>query len=204
MRKSGSLKPFAPKLSTATAVHLARIENPAELVMEVGALRNRGISTELLAEARGCKDYEIRHLFRLHRNLSEATKGLLHEGRITLGQARVLASLSADLQAEHAKACVVERGETPKRKGKARPLSVRTLKDSIKGKETVQLPGVLPNKWADHYQDLGEQVSDQTGYPCSIRTDAGNESAGYLVLRFTSLDELEGVLNRLRIKREEL
>lgn len=191
MRHSSSLKRFAKTLSAKDAARIARSSNPAELINLVGTLRNTGIATEILAQARGCESYEIRHLLRMHRNLSTKTKTLLQDNRITLTQARVLASMSHEKQDQHALACATNQ------------LSVRDLKARVARDEGSTQSTMQPNKWADYYSSIGEVVGSQTGYPCTFNLDAGSERAGYLQLRFTSFDELEGILNRLRIKRDD-
>lgn len=178
-------------LTQAEADRLRLMTNPADLVELVGGLRGRGVPTDKIARARRCQPYEIRHLQRLHSRLSDRCKELLRRGRISLGHARALAALDNAAQIDLAFECIDEKW------------SVRRLEARIRGDDVTALPASQPREWQRYYQELGESVGDQTGYPCQLRTDHDNERAGYLMLRFTTLAELEGILDRLRVRRAE-
>ncbi len=191
MRKSGSLKHFLPDLSEREADAIRITANPADLVELVGSLRSKGVPTEKLARARSCKPYEIRHLMRLQARLSDPCKEFLRKGRISLGHARALASLPKTEQVGLAYECIDAQW------------SVRALESRIRGDQHDDHPTAKPTEWAAHYERIAQVAGDQLGYPCRFQLDKGNERAGELSLRFTSLAELDGILRRLRIRLDD-
>lgn len=198
MRQSSSVKSFAPALAAADAKTLATTRDPAELVKRVGYHRRRGIPTRSLAIALKMSESDVRHLLRLESRLTPRSLACLSDGTMTLRQARIVAALDGRDQELIARLC--------------RKQPIRAVEEMVKlirqGELTVaesadptpELPGETPTQWRDHYANIETQVGEQAGYPCQIRTDAGNERAGHLLLRFTSLDELEGILARLRVR----
>jgi len=165
--------------------------NPLEEAAALDRLRNEfGLTQQQVAEAVGKSRVAVTNLLRLL-NLTPAVRELLAAGRIEMGHARALLSLEALVQ-ERLALRAAEDG-----------LSVRQIEALVRreleqsgniGNRPRQRPGD-GQKSADT-QRLEQELTDRIGAPVSITADA--RGAGQLAIRFTSLDELDGILGHLR------
>jgi ParB family chromosome partitioning protein len=118
-------------------------------------------------------------------NLAPEVGALVNEGHLHLGHAKVIAGLP---MREH----VATADEVIRLK-----LTVRQLERRVAQRRraaTGSKPGFRPAKSGD-IALLERELSDQIGYPVSVSSDRGGE--GELRIRFHSLEELDGLLERL-------
>jgi len=140
-----------------------------------------GLTHEQMGERIGkSREYVTNHLRLL--NLAPPVQALVNEGHLTIGHAKVLASLPVDQQNQWA-ALVVDQN-----------LTVRTLEKRVSGRGMRQQRLPLKPKPSD-WQALERRLSDHLGYPVAIAAEKGHK--GELKVKFHSLDELDGILARL-------
>ncbi len=116
--------------------------------------------------------------------LAEPVKEMLHQGQIEMGHARALLALDKTDQINYARVIV------------RRQLSVRAAEGLIKrtpGKNVKQA-GATSHADPDVLR-LEQRLSDRLGASVSIRHS--RDSSGHVRIRYTSLDELEGIVSRL-------
>ncbi len=138
---------------------------------------------EAVAEAVGRSRTAVTNLLRLL-NLAKPVQALLLEGQLEMGHARALLPLTAARQTEVAQQ-VVRRG-----------LSVREVERLVN-----RLLNPKPPRSATKDRDverLEEALSDSLG--TTVRITANRKGAGRVTIEFSNLDQLEGILERLRGK----
>lgn len=141
-----------------------------------------GMTHQQLADAVGKSRATVTNLLRLN-ELHPEPKQLLLSNAIEMGHARALLGLEAELQAEIA------------RKVAARKLTVRATELLVQKLREGGTPSGRSAKDPD-IRRLEENLSTRIGTPVLIRH--GKKGAGQLIIRYDSLDQLEGVLERLR------
>lgn len=109
--------------------------------------------------------------------LAESVQKLVDEGALSLGHAKVLAGLAPADQPRWAALIQKER------------LSVRAFEQRLAEKKRA------PRQRGGDWERLARQLSEHLGYPASFIP--GRKGAGELRLRFHSLDELDGLLERM-------
>jgi len=142
-----------------------------------------GMTHAEAAEAVGRSRAAITNALRLL-ELAPPVQELLREGKLDMGHARALLALPALKQIEFAREAV------------ARQLSVRQVEKrvahlSARGTARARVGGDRD------VARLEEELSGQLGTTVSIRTGA-KPGSGKLVIHFSSLDQLDALLNRLR------
>jgi ParB family chromosome partitioning protein len=110
--------------------------------------------------------------------LAPSVQVLVDEGALSLGHAKVLAGLPVEKQQGWADVIVRER------------LSVRAFEQQLLRPRRKHAP-----RDGDDWERLARKLSDHLGYPASFKP--GGKGAGELRLRFHSLDELDGLLERI-------
>ena len=173
------------------AIALALIENiqrqnlnPLEEAMALQRLQDEFELTQAqVAEAVGKSRSGVTNLLRLLA-LAEDAKDLLAKGELEMGHARALLGLPKARQAEGARHVV------------ARGLTVRQtdalVRQWLSGAEPVEkAPAVDPD-----ISRLEQRLAERLGANVQIRH--GEKGKGQLVIRYTSLDELQGVLAHIR------
>lgn len=175
-------------LSDSDAFVLGLIENlqrESLSPMEAAAgLKRLGEGFELTHEEIGerigkSREYVSNYLRLL--NLVPPVQGLVNEGHLSLGHAKVLAGTAADAQVRWADLVIRQK------------LSVRQLERKVaaeRRRKDVFVPG-KPGDW----QLLERELSDLLACPVSLQADKAGK--GELRVRFHSLDELDGVLQRM-------
>jgi ParB family chromosome partitioning protein len=114
-------------------------------------------------------------------NLAPPVQALVNEGHLSLGHAKVLASLAPEQQ-RHWAGLVVDR---------KLPVRVLERRVSASGRAPALPDKPKPSDW----KALERRLSDQLGYTVSVAAD--KKGKGELKLKFHSLDELDGILQRL-------
>lgn len=180
-------------VSDQAALAIALIENiqredlnPLEEAEAMQRLLDEyGLTHQQLADAVGKSRATVTNLLRLN-ELHPETKQLLLSNAIEMGHARALLGLDGTKQAELA------------RQVAAKQLSVRATEALVQQlREGNPIPASPPPEAKDpDIRSLEESLATRFGAPVSIRH--GRKGAGKLIIEYGSLDQLEGVLEKLR------
>lgn len=135
------------------------------------------------AQAVGRSRSAVTNLLRLL-NLTQAVQELLMQGKLEMGHARALLAVSPARQAELAHQ-IVNRG-----------LSVREAEQLVGRVEVVGRKSPRRQKKDRDLQALEEELAETLGAAISINTSRGGK--GKLVIAYSSLDQLDEILARLR------
>ncbi|HEY8567659.1 ParB/RepB/Spo0J family partition protein [Microbulbifer sp.] len=178
-------------VSDEAAIAMALIENiqredlnPVEEAVALKRLQDEfELTQQQVAEAVGKSRTAVTNLMRLL-TLTDEVRTFLERGDIETGHAKALLGLAGDEQREAAR-MVVDRGLTVRQT----EALVRRFQEQA-GKPKAKKPEMDPN-----IRRLTERLAEKIGVPVSI--DHGEKGAGRLVLKYTSLDELDGILAHL-------
>ncbi|MEP0175708.1 MAG: ParB/RepB/Spo0J family partition protein [Paraglaciecola sp.] len=173
-----------------SAVAIALIENiqreDLNAMEEAQALDRLMVEFELthqeVATAVGKSRTTVTNLMRLN-NLNDDVKLLLEHGDIEMGHARALLSLEGDVQNEAA--------QTVSGKG----LTVRDTETLVRKLLTPVKPKA-PIKPDPDVEKLQTTLSENLGAPVNIAHNA--KGKGKLVINFSSLDQLDGILSHIK------
>lgn len=160
--------------------------NPLDEAMGIKRLTEEfGMTHAEAAEAMGRSRAAITNALRLL-ELAPPVQELLREGKLDMGHARALLALPALRQIDLAREAV------------ARQLSVRQVEKRVAG--LTARPTARPRTRNDRdVARLEEDLSGQLGTTVSIRTGA-KPGSGRLVIHYSSLEQLDVFLDRLRPK----
>tara|TARA_B100001059_G_scaffold233429_1_gene273448 strand:+ start:803 stop:1726 length:924 start_codon:yes stop_codon:yes gene_type:complete len=139
------------------------------------------LTHQQVADAVGKSRTTVTNLLRLN-NLNNDVKTLLEHGDIEMGHARCLLALEGDEQSDAARSAVAKAltvRETEK--------LVRSILEPIAAKEKVEKD---PN-----VKQLEQQLAENLGAKVDINYN--KKGKGKLVISYTSLDELDGILNHI-------
>ena len=178
-------------ISDEVAVAVALIENiqredlnPLEEAIAFRRLVEEfGMTHQEVADAVGRSRAGVSNLLRLL-ELNDDVKHRIERGELEMGHARALAGLQGGLQSEAAA------------KVAAKGLSVRETEALVRrmleseGKEPRKPPALDPN-----IRRLQDDLSDRLGASVQIQQQA--KGKGRLVIQYSSLDELDGILDRI-------
>jgi len=180
------------EISDDRAVAVALIENiqredlnPLEEANALHRLTEEfGMTHQTIAEAVGRSRVSVSNLLRLL-ELAPEVKAYIGEGALEMGHGRALLGLDAATQAQAA-ARVVQRGLTVRQT----EALVRQLLagDSAEAAE--------PEKTDPNIRRLQDDLADRLG--ANVRVEQGQRGKGRLVIRYNSLDELDGILEHIR------
>ncbi|MDH1237108.1 ParB/RepB/Spo0J family partition protein [Stutzerimonas stutzeri] len=173
------------------AIAMALIENiqredlnPIEEAVALQRLQQEfQLTQQQVADAVGKSRVSVSNLLRLIA-LPEEIKTLLSHGDLEMGHARALLGLPADQQVEGARH-VVARGLTVRQ---TEALVRQWLSDKEKPKAEVKSDPDISR--------LEQRLAERLGSPVQIKH--GQKGRGQLVIRYSSLDELQGVLAHIR------
>ena len=163
--------------------------NAMEEAMGLARLRDEfELTQQQIAEAVGKSRVAIANLLRLM-NLGAITRGLLESGALEMGHARALLGLEGIQQDQVARRVV----------GQA--LSVRQTEHLVRqlnqgGEQGARNAKARSNKDPDTLR-LEQTLSDAVGAPVTINHSP--QGKGELTIRYSSLDELDGVLKHLGV-----
>lgn len=173
------------------AIAMALIENiqredlsPIEEAVALQRLQQEfQLTQQQVADAVGKSRVSVSNLLRLLA-LPEEIKTLLSHGDLEMGHARALLGLPAEQQVEGARH-VVARGLTVRQ-------TEALVRQWLNGK-----PAVKNEATADpDISRLEQRLAERLGSPVQIKH--GHKGKGQLVIRYNSLDELQGVLAHIR------
>lgn len=157
--------------------------NPLEEALGLERLINEfGMTHEQAAGAVGRSRSAVSNLLRLI-NLSEGVRALLMEGQLEMGHGRALLALTESQQIVFARNII------------AQGLSVRETEkkvQALQGNKTAK-PKAGASRDLIRLQD---ELSDHLGASVTLKTSGAG--AGAITIRYHSLDQLEGLLQRLR------
>ncbi len=173
------------------AIAMALIENiqredlnPIEEAVALQRLQQEfQLTQQQVADAVGKSRVSVSNLLRLIA-LPEEIKTLLSNGDLEMGHARALLGLPADQQVEGARH-VVARGLTVRQ---TEALVRQWLSSKEKPKAEVKVDPDISR--------LEQRLAERLGSPVQIKH--GQKGKGQLVIRYSSLDELQGVLAHIR------
>ena len=158
--------------------------NPLEEAQALHSLQQeRALTHEQLAQAVGKSRTAVTNLLRLL-NLASSVRTMLAEGMLEMGHARALLALPAEDQEQAAHRVV------------ARRLSVRQTEALVK--QALAGPPPPAGTTDPDTRRLERNLSEHLGAPTAIA--AGRRGGGRIVIRYGSLDELDGLLARLGMK----
>jgi len=157
--------------------------NPLEEALGLERLINEfGMTHEQAAGAVGRSRSAVSNLLRLI-NLSEGVRALLMEGQLEMGHGRALLALTESQQIVFARNII------------AQGLSVRETEkkvQALQGNKTAK-PKAGASRDLIRLQD---ELSDHLGASVTLKTNRAG--TGAVTIRYHSLDQLEGLLQRLR------
>lgn len=178
-------------LPDEAAIAMALIENiqredlnPIEEAMALQRLQQEfQLTQQQVAEAVGKSRVTITNLLRLIA-LPEEVKTLLSHGDLEMGHARALLGLPVEQQTEGARHVV------------ARGLTVRQTEALVRQWLSTQERPTATTQVDPDISRLEQRLAERLGSPVQIKH--GQKGKGQLVIRYNSLDELQGVLAHIR------
>ncbi len=178
------------EISDETAMAVALIENiqrqdlnAIEEAMGFQRLLDEfGLTHDEVATAVGRSRTAVTNILRLL-NLNNLVRRQVDSGEIGMGHARALLALDESRQPE-ASAKVIKGG-----------LSVRATEHMVKRMNRPRKASGSNKKTSNDVQHLEQELSDRIGARVEIRDTGGR---GKLVVHYHSLDELDGILERIR------
>jgi ParB family chromosome partitioning protein len=174
------------------AIAMALIENiqredlnPVEEAAALQRLQNEfELTQQQVAEAVGKSRSTVANLLRLM-SLQPDVRRLLEHGDLDMGHARCLLALSGDAQSQAARSVV------------ARGLSVRQTEALVRQLQSKAEAEPAPTQSQDpNIRRLQDDLSERLGTP--VRIQHGSGGKGRLVLTYSSLDELDGILAHIK------
>jgi len=160
--------------------------NPVEEAIALLRLANEfGLTHEQVAQHVGRSRAAVSNLLRLL-NLNSDVRALVESGHLDMGHARALLSLEGPNQSQAAKEVV------------ARGLSVREAESLVKNWQNKHIKSSAakkPSVDADT-ADLQRQISERLG--AKVLLSHGKGGKGKIVIQYNSLDELDGILQKIR------
>lgn len=184
------------RVSDQAALAIALIENiqreDLNALEEAEALKRLideyQMTHQQLADAVGKSRVTVTNLLRLN-ELEPEIKGMLVEGVLEMGHARALLGLEGRLQVEAAHKIAI------------RQLTVRAVEALVQEmKEAAQRGTPKPAPKDPDIRRLEDDISSRLGAPVAIRH--GSKGAGQVVIRYGSLEELDGLLDHFQIRRD--
>lgn len=179
------------EVTDEAAIAMALIENiqredlnPIEEAIALQRLQQEfQLTQQQVADAVGKSRVTISNLLRLIA-LPDEIKTLLSHGDLEMGHARALLGLPADQQVEGARHVV------------ARGLTVRQTEALVRQWLNNKDSEKAPAKSDPDILRLEQKLAERLGSPVQIKH--GEKGKGQLVIRYNSLDELQGVLAHIR------
>jgi ParB family chromosome partitioning protein len=179
------------ELPDEAAIAMALIENiqredlnPIDEAVALQRLQQEfQLTQQQVAEAVGKSRVTITNLLRLI-GLPDEIKTLLSHGDLEMGHARALLGLPAEQQVEGARHVV------------ARGLTVRQTEALVRQWLSGKDKPVVAAKTDPDISRLEQRLAERLGSPVQIKH--GQKGKGQLVIRYSSLDELQGVLAHIR------
>ena len=173
------------------AIAMALIENiqrenlnPIEESQALKRLQDEfGLTQQEVADAVGKSRTAVTNLLRLM-NLQPEVRTFLEHGDLEMGHARALLALAGDQQGSAARMVI----------GKA--LSVRQTEALVRKLLAGEIPGNAADKQYDpDIRSLQDELSGKLG--AEVLVDHKAKGKGRLVIKYSSLDQLDGILSKI-------
>lgn len=186
--------PDDERLELALVENIQRADlNPIEEARAYEQLVDlRGMTQEEVAGRVGKDRSTVSNAIRLLR-LPEKVQAMVIEGQLSMGHARALLSLPSGAEMTELAREIV-----------ARKLSVRAaeaaVRKRLKGEEDDDADDDVSDEIRRHriiVRDLEDRLRQRLGLPVSLKTGDNPRGPGRLEMRYSNLDELNGLLNRL-------
>lgn len=162
--------------------------NPLEEALALQRLKDEfELTQQQVADALGKSRVAVTNLLRLL-NLAPAVRMLLETGAIEMGHARAVLTLDAADQERLA-------NEIANRQLSVRQAEALVRQHQTRAERRGGAARTADRKDADTRR-LEQELSERVGAPVSIAH--GESGKGQLVIRYSSLDELEGILRHIR------
>jgi len=159
--------------------------NPIEEASAVGRLIEEfSLTHQEAADAIGRSRVGVSNLLRLL-DLGDEARALVERGELDMGHARALLALKGDVQSQAAREVVSK--ELTARQTEELVRRIKTPADSKPASAQTDDPDV---------RRLVEKLGEQLGARVQILSGPGGK--GRLVIYYTSLDELDGILGRIK------
>jgi ParB family chromosome partitioning protein len=173
-----------------TQAQLALVENihredlnPMERASAYRALIDQlGLTQAELAVRLGEDRSSIANFLRLL-DLAEPVKGMVRDGRLSLGHAKILAGVADVLEQERLAKMVL-----------SQELSVRNLERAVQA--PAGATAAKPQAASAHLQELEKSFARQLGMRVQIRAGA-NKSKGRVIIHYASLDQFDALQEKL-------
>lgn len=173
------------------AIAMALIENlqredlnPIEEATALARLQEEyDLTQQEVADAVGKSRSTVTNLLRLM-SLQSEVRTLLERGDLDMGHARCLLALQGDEQTQVARQVV------------AKSLSVRQTEALVRKHQSGDADKVAKPALDPNIRSLQDELTQKLGSPVQIQHSASGK--GKLVLKYTSLEELDGILAHLR------
>jgi ParB family chromosome partitioning protein len=186
-----SIPAMVREVPDQAAIAMALIENiqredlnPIEEAVALQRLQQEfQLTQQQVAEAVGKSRVTITNLLRLIA-LPEEVKILLSHGDLEMGHARALLGLQSAQQVEGARHVV------------ARGLTVRQTEALVRQWLNTQEQPVAESKVDPDISRLEQRLAEKLG--AAVQIKHGQKGRGQLVIKYSSLDELQGVLAHIR------
>jgi ParB family chromosome partitioning protein len=177
------------EVNDESAVAMSLIENiqredlnPMEEAMALQRLVDEfDLTHQQVADAVGKSRTAVTNFLRLT-HLSGEVAQMLANGDIEMGHARAMLTLSNDNQAKAAREIVTQN------------LNVRQAEALVRRLTAAPKVDVAPRSVDGDTRQLENRLTNKLGQPVNIQHTAGGK--GKLVIKYNSLDELDGVLSR--------
>jgi ParB family transcriptional regulator, chromosome partitioning protein len=179
------------RIPDEAAIAIALIENiqrenlnPVEEAHALQRLIDEfGMTHQRVAEAVGRSRAAVTNLLRLL-TLNPDVRKMLEEGKMNMGHARALLGLDGTRQSQAAQQVV------------DRQLSVRDTENLVR--KLLERPAARKHSRSldPDIRDLQDQLSDKLG--AKVRIQHGRGGKGSVSIEYHSLDQLEGILSRIR------
>ena len=193
MAELDSIPAIIREVPDETAIALALIENiqrenlnPIEEAFALQRLQEEfGLTQNEVADAVGKSRPTITTLLRLI-SLTEEVRTMLEHGDLEMGHGRAMLTLPPEQQVQAARQVV------------SRSLSVRQTEALVRKlqAEAEQGPKKSRNTVDPNIRALQDDLADRLGARVSIAH--GNRGKGKLVIEYSSLDELDGILGHIK------
>jgi ParB family chromosome partitioning protein len=193
MAELDSIPAIIREVPDETAIALALIENiqrenlnPIEEAFALQRLQEEfGLTQNEVADAVGKSRTTITNLLRLI-SLTEEVRTMLEHGDLEMGHGRAMLTLPPEQQVQAARQVV------------SRSLSVRQTEALVRKlqAEAQRGPKKSRNTLDPNIRALQDDLADRLGARVSIAH--GNRGKGKLVIEYSSLDELDGILGHIK------
>lgn len=158
--------------------------------------RSFGLTHQDIADRVGLNRSSVTNIVRLN-ELADAIKSSIRDGRLSLGHAKALLSVTNDEQRLKLARQAERQGWSVRRLERAAAAAASTVVDNDNHSRDAQAAAGA----ASHLRDLEEKLGAQLGTRVVIRPGR-KKGSGELIVHFYDFDQFEGVLNRLGVRAE--